>query len=359
MLDPFSDFPAYRACLTRVGGVDVNHAQASGFGLVGDEALQLPESPAMQSSPDSLSGLDVGADVGQVFHADFACAGAQSFRNDGFAGFVVNRFDMPLFTPGDSLEFAFSCAATVGLETTAMGKVDVAVVPQFSASPDLAGAGYSEVILTHVKPKNATIRNGSGIRKIEDEIEVPDAIADDELGFFGNAGRKQVALVLAADERNLDAPGQGKQRKHATLDRVGALVEVDRCRAESNRRNKLVLGDAFVGLERLVGIGNPVNSLTHHLAAERGKLFADDVVTQMVQGDTVPATMFLDERNDGVAGAGVGIGKRGQRRGLLGVSSELEGYGALHIGQITLTGSKSQHRLLTSPRLKGGVSRRH
>ena len=87
---PFSDFPAHRACLTRVGGVDVDHAQTSGFGLVFDEALQLPEGPAMQSCPDTLTSLDTGADVGQVFHADFAGSGTDGFCDDGFAGFVVD-----------------------------------------------------------------------------------------------------------------------------------------------------------------------------------------------------------------------------------------------------------------------------
>jgi len=127
---PFSDFPAHRACSTRVGGVDVDHAQTSGFGLVFDEALQLPEGPAMQSCPDTLPSLDTGADVGQVFHADFAGSGTDGFCDDGFAGFVVDVLDMLLLAPGDSPQFALCSAATVGLETTTMGKVDVAVMPQ-------------------------------------------------------------------------------------------------------------------------------------------------------------------------------------------------------------------------------------
>lgn len=152
---PFTDGPARRARLTRVCGVNKNHAQSSGFSLVGNKVLQLPESPAMQSRPDSLPCLDVGADISQVFHADFACTGTQRFRNNGFAGFMVDVLDMPLLAPGDSLEFALGSAATVGLETTAMGKVNVPVVPELSAAPDLASAGRCEVVFAHVDTNNA------------------------------------------------------------------------------------------------------------------------------------------------------------------------------------------------------------
>lgn len=354
----FSDSPAHAACLRRVSGVDIDHAQSGGFGLVGNKVLQLTESPAMQPSPDTLPGLDVGPDVGQAFHADFACAGTQGFRNDGFAGFVVDCFDMPLLTTGDSAKLAFSSSATVGLKATSMGKVDVPVVPEFSAAPDLASAGNCEVILTHVNPKNATAGNGRGAGEIEDEVEIPDAFADNELGLFWHTTRKQVALMFAADERNFDAPGQSEQGKHVSLGRVGALVEVDGRGPECDRGDWFVLGDALVGLERLVGISDAMDGLAHHLTAEHGELLAYGVVAQMVQGNSIPTTVLLGKRNDGVAGAGVSVGKRSKCGALLGGSSEFEGYSPFHIGHITLTGGESQPRLLTSPDLKGGVSRR-
>lgn len=63
--------------MTCVGRFHEDHVQPGGFGLVGHKVPKLPEGPAVQPSPDPLPGLDIGADVGQVFHADFAGSGTQ------------------------------------------------------------------------------------------------------------------------------------------------------------------------------------------------------------------------------------------------------------------------------------------
>lgn len=332
MLNPFSDLPAHAANLRRVRGVNVNHGQPRGFGLVGSEILELSECPAMQSSPDALPGLNAGSYVGQVFHANFASADAQSFRNDGFAGFVVDVLDMPLLATGDSFELAFSSSATVGLETTAMGKVFVAVVPQLSAAPDLAGAGGCEVILANVYPENATAGDRRSIRKIEDEVEIPDTFANNEFRVFGRATCKQIQLVLATDKRNLDTPGQSKQRKRVVLDRVGAFVEVYRRGTEGNYRDRIIPGNALVCLERLVGIGDTVDSLANHLTTKHGELLAHWVIRQVVQRNTIPAPMFLGERNDGITRLGIGIRKRRQCRRLFWRSEQFKVDSSLHIG---------------------------
>lgn len=356
---PFSDGPTSRAGLACVGRFHEDHVQPGGFGLVGHKVPKLPEGPAVQPSPDPLPGLDIGADVGQVFHADFAGSGTQGFGDDGFAGFVVDMANMPFLAPGDSLEFALSGAATVGLETTAMGKVNIPVVPEFPATPDLASAGCSEVILANIDPANAATRTWWGIGKIEDEVEIPDSFADNEPRLFGDTACKQIQLMLPGDEENLDAPRQSEQRQRIALKRIGALVEADRCGPENDCRNGLVLGDSLVGLECLVGISNTMDGLANHLTAERRKSLAHRVVGEMVQSNAVPTPMLPSERHNGVAGAGIGVSERGQSRRLIGSGGQLEIDSSLHIGHTTQTGGKSQHRLLSSPCLKAGVSRRH
>jgi len=214
---PFSDSPARRARLTRVGRVDVGHAYASAFGLVGHEVLKLPEGPAMQSRPDLLSGLDVGADIGQVFHADFTRTGEDCFGNDRLAYFVVHVSNMPLLAPGDSFKLAPCGTATVGVKATAIGKIFVAVVSQFPAAPDLAGTGGSKRMLTHVNATNATAGNRRRIRNVKNEVEIPNTCADDQLRFLGFTARQQVALMLTAGKRHFDAARQRKQREHITL----------------------------------------------------------------------------------------------------------------------------------------------
>lgn len=333
MFHALSDFPAHVACLRRVGGVDIDHGQSGRLRLVLDKGLQLPESPTMQTSPDALSCLDVGADVGQVFHPDLACARPGSFFNDGFAGFVVNMLHMSLLTTGDRAELAFSGPATVGLETTTMGKVFVAVVPQFSAAPDLASTGSREVILTNVKPENATTRNGRDIRNVEDEIEIPDAFAKDQFCFLRETTGENIELMLTCGKWNALTFCEGEQRDGVAFDRVGALVEADGRSIKTNRRNRLVFGNAFVGLKRLVGVRDAVYGLAHHLATQCWKQFADGIVSKMVERYAVPTTVFDSERNDGVAGGCEYTGQGRQRQRLLGGRQQLQGYGTLaHIG---------------------------
>lgn len=330
---PVSDRPASRTRLARVGRFHEDHAQPARFGLVGDKVLQLPEGPTVQPCPNPLSGLDVGPDVGQVFQADFACTDAKRLLDDGFAGLVVDVADTPFLAPGDSLELALSGAATIGLKASAMGKVDIPLVAEVSAAPDLASAGGGEIVFSNVHAEHATARGGRGIRQIEDQVEIPDTLTEDEARFLGGAARQQIALVLAGSKGNLDAARQGEQREPIALERIGALVEVDRGWPKDDRGDRLVFGDPLVGLERLVGVRNPVDRLADHLTAQRRKALAHCVVGQVVQSDAVPAAMLLDEGNDGVTGLGIGSCERSQRRCLFRRSQQFEGYRAfIHIG---------------------------
>ena len=361
VLRPFSDFPADRACLTRVGGVDVGHYKAKPLRLVGNKVLQLAKRPSVQAPSDALSGLDVGANVRQVFHADFPRAGSDRLCNDSLADFVVHVLHMPLLTPGESPQLTLGCTAPVGLKTATMGKVLVAVMPQFSAPEHLASAGCSEIVFPHVATHRTATRNRRHGRNVEREVEVPRALADGQLCLFGYPVREQIALVLAADERHLYAPAEGEQRKHFALDGVSALVEIDRCGSEGDDGDGLVLGDARVGLETLVRIGDPMHGLTHHLTAKGRELLSHRVVRQMVQRHTVPASMLDRDRNNRGAGCRKRLRQSSQRRRLLGGRLKLQRDGACyHIGNYTMRNSKSKQPIGCTPFLPGmnaGVSR--
>ena len=113
MLDPFSDSPAYRTRLARVGRVNVHHDEPQGFGLVSDKILQRPEGPTVQTRANPLSRLDAVADVREVFHADFQHVQPLRLLNDGPGHFVINVFDMPPLPTGDSEQLPFGGAAPV------------------------------------------------------------------------------------------------------------------------------------------------------------------------------------------------------------------------------------------------------
>lgn len=359
MLHPFSNFPAHRARLARVGGVDIDNSETGPLRLVGHKVLQLPKGPTVQSRSDALTGLNTLPNMRQVFHANLAGSRGQSLGNNGFTDLVVNVFHMPLLTPGDSFEFALGGAATVGLETTAMGKVNITLVSQLVATPDLASAGRGEIVFPDINPQNATARDGGNFREIEDEIEIPDSLTDNESRFRGRTTSKQVALMSASGKNDLDTTRQGEQRQGARPNRVSALIKIDRNRTKSQSRNRPVFRNTFVGLKRFVGVGHPVNRLTDHLTTERRELFSNLVIGQMVQCDTVPTTMFLHQRDYSRAGLSKRSRQISQGRRLLWCRQKLQRYGTLgHIGYISHLDTKDKPSPYL-PGLKAGVSRRH
>lgn len=356
---PFSNFPAHRARLARIGGVDIDNSETGSLRLVGHKVLQLPKGPTVQSSSDALTGPNTLPDMRQVFHANLAGSRGQGLGNDGFTGLVVDVFHMPLLAPGDNLEFALGGAATVGLETTAMGKVNIALVSQLVATPDPASAGRGEIVFPDINPQNATARDGRDLRETEDEVEIPDSLTDNEPRFLGRATGKQVALVPASGKGDLDTTRQGEQRQGTRPNRVGPLVEIDRRRIKRHSGNGFVFRKALVFLKRFIGVGHPVNRLTDHLTTERRELFSNRVIGQMVQRDTVPTTMFLHQRNHSRAGVSKRSRQISQGRRLLRCRQKFQRYGTLvHIGTISQPETKDQPSSYL-PGLKARVSRRH
>ena len=336
MLHPLSDCPAHATGLRRVSRVDEHHGQSFRLGFVSDKILKLTKRPAMQPRSDSFPALDPSANMGQVFHTNFTRAGNDGFCNNGLAGFVVDVLDMPHLTPGDSLELPLGGSATVGLEATTIGKVDVAVMPQFPTTPDLAGTGGGEIIFSNVDPDCSSACNGRNVGNIDDEVEVPDAFPGDQLRFLGRSAGKQVSLMLSADESDLDSPVEAEQRQNIAVHRIGTLVKIDRCWTEFYCRNWFILANALIGLKRLIGVGNPVNGLTHHLTPKFRDLVTNRVINQMVKCHSVPASMLLDKGYNSIASLSKGVRKHTQRRRLLGGCDQLQRYGALaHIGILT------------------------
>lgn len=352
MLHPFSDCPAYTARFGRVSRVNKHHGQSGALCLVAHKVLELSKSPSMQPCPYSLSGLYVGADIGKVFEANFTCPDTDGFSNDGFANFVVRMFHMSLLAPGDCLELAFSSPATVGLEATTMGKVDVSIVSQLTATPYLAGAGGSEIVFTNVNSNYGASRNGRNIWNFNNKIEVPDALTDKNFSLFWRAFFEQVLLVLPANKSNLDAAIKSEERQHVAGYGISPPVKSDRFWLESNCWDWRILNNALVGLECLVGICDSVYSLTSHLASKIWMLLANTVVSKVMQGNSVPAAMLLGCWYNGIAGIRKLCSQRAKGRRLTNVCQQFQGNRALHIGQVTCTVPQSQRHNFAS-RLDG------
>lgn len=331
ILFPFSDVPAYRARLARVGRVDVHHGYPKSLGLVSNKILQLPKGPAVEPCAYPLPRLDAVADMGQVFHADFPHAQRQSLPDDGFGNFVVDVFDMPPLPTRDSPQFPLRGAATVGLKTAAMGKVAVTFKPQFPAAEYLAITRGGKSVFSDIHTHHATFGDARDIGDIQYKIEIPLAFATDQLSFLGAAGRQQIGLVFTAYERHQFAAVQCKQRHRTIAQRVSPMVEVNRCAVEGDCWNGLAFRDALAGLERFIRASNPVDGIASHLAAQCRKSITNRVVRQMVQRHPIPAAMRLNERHKPVTGLRERVRKLRQFLCLLRGSEQFQGDRPFHI----------------------------
>ena len=373
MLIPFSDSPAHRTCLARIGGVDVHHGESQGFGLIGDKILQLPKGPPVQTCANPFSRFDAVTNMRQVFHADCPHVQPLCLLNDGLGHFMVDVFDMPPFPTGDSAQLFFGGATTVGLETAAMGKVAVTFKPQFPAAKDLATARGGEIVLPNIDTQHTAFGDRCNIGEFQYEVKKPLPFSTEQLTFFGFPGSQQVRLMPAANEGYGFSAIHGEQGNAVLQQLIRAMVEMD-CRlqdcptAKRNRRYGLILGDALVGLERFIGAGDTVDGIAGHLTTQRREPLPKGVICQMVQCDPVPAAVLLCKRYYRRAGLREGGGQRRQFRNLRRGWQKFQGDGPYHIGNYTPTkialqtqGDAGMGRLpaaaLSLPGINAGVSR--
>ena len=118
MLAPVAALAACRAILTAVGRISEQAGNAHRRGLVGHEALQLPESPPVQSRPNAQPCPDVVPDAGEILHRDAPGADAECLGDDRFAHHVVLVTYAPGLPAGDLPQELPGAPGAVGLETT-------------------------------------------------------------------------------------------------------------------------------------------------------------------------------------------------------------------------------------------------
>lgn len=335
MLLPFSDSPADRARFARVGRVDVDHGDSQAFGLVCHKVLQLPEGPSMQACTNPFSRFDVFTDMGQVFHANFSHMQTLRLLNDGFGYFVVDVFDMPPLPTRDSPQFPLGGTATVGLETTTMGKVFVSFKPQLPAAKDLATTCGGEIVFPNVHAQDSTFGDGISVRDVQHQVKKPLPLSTQQLRLFGFARGQQIRLVFSTDKRHKLTPGQGEQRNITFSQRIGAMVVMDRRTTKTYGGNRLVFRDTVVRLQGLVGTGDPMDRIAGHLATKVGESISKRPIGQMVQCDTIPTAVFHGKRDNAGTGFRKLVCEVSQFGRLLGASHQFQRDSTFHIGYYT------------------------
>ena len=104
--------------------------------------------------------------------------------------------------------------------------------------------------------------------------------------------------MIAHDKRHFHPTAHRKERKNIILNGIGSLVEMHGLWTKLNERDRLTFFDALVRLQSLVGRCNFMDGVTGHLTAETGVRSPYAMVRQVMQGNAVPAPMFLGNRNN-------------------------------------------------------------
>jgi hypothetical protein len=97
-----------------------------------------------------------------------------------------------------------------------------------------------------------------------------------------------------------------------------------------------------------------MDGLTDHLATECREAFPHGVIDQMVEFHTIPATVFHDKGNDGLADLREKRRQSRERLGLLAGCEEFEGSSPFHFVIFSSIRMGVKHPFL--PALKDGVS---
>src|SRR6266404_2975575 len=329
MLEPCTQLPAGRTGLAAVGRIDIHYGDPNGTGLVLDEALQLPERPAVQPCAHAPTCPKAIANVREVLHHDRGRANASGFLENRLARFVVDVFDTPPFLAGDLPESLSRTLAAVGLEATTQGQMLITPMAQCLSAPDPARAGGGESIFPDIHTHHGPGCHRFAVGRLNGEIEKPFASAKHQFRFLRQTARQDLALVIPEDHRHQHASVQRIERDRFALECVGAVVEMDAGTIKRQGWDRGVLGDASQSSLRTIRLAHREDGVARHLCAQRG-LLSQGSVTELVQGDPVPTARGLHQRYEPIAGLGVGGAQCTQSGGLLRRHRQSNAGGAHH-----------------------------
>src|ERR1700730_15434533 len=297
MLQPCTQLPAGRTGLAAVGRVHVLDGDPDGKGLVVDEALQLPERPAVQPRAYAPACPKAIADVREVLHHDRGRTNASGFLENRLARFVVDVFDTPPFLAGDLPESLNRTPAAVGLEATTQGQMLITPVAQCLSAPDPARAGGGESIFPDIHAHHWAGCHRFAVGRCNGEIEKPLPSAKQQFRFLRQAVRQDLSLVIPEDHRHQHASLQGVERDRLALERIGAVVEMDAGAVKRQGWNRRVLGDVSHSSLRAIRLAYREDGVARHLRAQRG-LLPQGSVTELMQGDPIPTAHGLHQRHE-------------------------------------------------------------
>jgi len=283
---------AYGAGLAGIGRVNKLNPDIGSLRFISNKGLQLRPGPSMEPGAYPFTGLDPFANIGQVLHGDGAAFVSYCFRNNSLADFVVDMVYMPGFAAGDFLQQLSCRLRAVALKPGTKSKVSVAVMSQLAATEYLSGADSGDGVLPKVHPGGRAGGSCRRIGEIEHQIEVIPILLPYKLRFFGEACSEKIILELSLFHRDDNSPLGSKQGERIPLDAVGTLVEVNGAgRLEVDQGPVGISQIRIVGKEGFVRLNHGSNGIAGHLGAKGRNGFSHTVVSNVVQFDSVAASV--------------------------------------------------------------------
>lgn len=288
-----------RASLRRVGGVDGLGFDPNSFGLVGNKGLELKETPPVQSCPDTLSCSDAVTDACQALHHDNTSVNGLCLSDDGLGEDVVLVAHPTVFFARQPVQMPFRGICALGLKPFSECQESIPTITNCSTGDNSAGGECKHIVFPEINTKNISPARRFGGISLNDEVEVETLLdrIKAQVGGLLSPGHKG-AMEVTDHNRNFDAIGNSVERKQNILQGVSAVVIRNRRQGvEYNIGDRLSFLDLPIRFQALIGIAHAFDGLADHLRPKRG-LFPDGVIADMLQGNSVPASVFLGNRSN-------------------------------------------------------------
>ena len=289
---PFSYSPTFRARQRCVTWVDIHNFKSLSSSFVFYKCLQLSPGPAMQTCAQALAPSNPFSNVSELLKNNHPSSHFKSLFDNVFTDAVIRLFDSLPLLAGDSFKASLRSLRTVGLKTATTIKKHISSVPKFSSSVNCATRRRSHVIFSQINSKDITFCFKGHILKIKNDFKKTPLLLSDQFPLFDLASDQVFSLMLAYLIGTLYSFVHCEKGEGVFLKRKGACTVSDtRCLFKNNLRNFLVL---FYS-KSLVTCAYLANGITHHLRTKLRQSFSNFRITQVMQGDLIPTSVFLSK----------------------------------------------------------------
>lgn len=264
--------PARAALPARVARIDGNNRNSGLLGLVLHKTSQLPKGPVVQAFPLLFVGLNPRADMRQIFERDTE-AGAFRSGDNCFGNTVIFVFLKSLLLAADGAKSALCRPSADPLQGGSPLGVARPVSLDLGAGVLVSKTVRCKVDDAEINSEYAFWREQLRVVKVANGGQIPLAAHEHQV-HLALAMLQQLALMVAADVRNLGAPCERPDRNqvagHQSDDPI--VIRLRRVLSE----NPLHL------LVSLVGVGGFLDTLNRCLSRQ-GKSFAQVPVVRLLQ----------------------------------------------------------------------------